>query len=321
MTTPTRSRPASRDPFARRPRPTPTTPIAAATRARRVAVAGVAAATALVGGLLGACSHAPGQPAAAVAPAGEVKGRALVHDAASRTGALARAQVALPATATGGDPFFGRWRDLPTSTRQRVPVVVFLHGSSGLGLKAIEDWQRWLAAQGVASVAPDSFALPDRLTYKSPVGKDVYERIHALRASEIDIAAEALRSAPWADPARLLLAGTSEGAVAVARHPGPGFAGRMIYSWSCEDNYFVTAHRTTIPPAQPVLNVMSATDVYFSPSNPWLGLAGARGHCGAALAAHKSATIVLIPGAPHTLLNLPAARHATAGFLQDLLKR
>jgi hypothetical protein len=28
----------------------------------------------------------------------------------------------------------------------------------------------------------------------------------------------------------------------------------------------------------------------------------------------------LIPGAPHTLLNLPPARHATAGFIRDVLK-
>jgi hypothetical protein len=29
---------------------------------------------------------------------------------------------------------------------------------------------------------------------------------------------------------------------------------------------------------------------------------------------------VLMAGAPHTLLTLPAARHATAGFLQDLFR-
>jgi hypothetical protein len=30
--------------------------------------------------------------------------------------------------------------------------------------------------------------------------------------------------------------------------------------------------------------------------------------------------VVLIPGAPHTLLNLPAARRPVEGFLTDLLK-
>jgi dienelactone hydrolase len=198
--------------------------------------------------------------------------------------------------------------------------VLFLHGSSGLGLAAIGEWQRWLAANGIATMAPDSFALPGRLTYKSPVDKDVYERIHTLRASEITVALTALRATSWADPARIVLAGTSEGAVAVARHAGEGFVGRAMYAWSCEDNYMVGAHRTAVPIEQPVLNVISATDPFFSRANTFLGNAAAQGHCAAALAGHKAATVVLIPGAPHTLLNLPAARHATLGFLRDVLR-
>mgnify|MGYP000905479942 CR=1 FL=1 len=51
-----------------------------------------------------------------------------------------------------------------------------------------------------------------------------------------------------------------------------------------------------------------------------LGNASATGHCGAALKANKQASVVLIPGAPHTLMNLPAARHPTEGFLRDVLK-
>lgn len=257
----------------------------------------------------------------AAPPAGEVKGHAALHTTASRAEAVANAGVALPAAATGGAAWFGKWRDAPRETRARVPVVVFLHGSSGLSLQAIEAWQRWLADLGVASVAPDSFALPERVVYKSPVGRDVYERIHALRASEIGIALAALREAPWADAARVVLAGTSEGAVAVARHDGAGVAGRIVYAWSCEDNYFVDAHRTAAVPGQPVLNVISATDPFFSPANGWLGNAAARGHCGAALAGNPRAAVVLIPGAPHTLVNLPAARYATEGFVREVLLR
>jgi hypothetical protein len=147
----------------------------------------------------------------------------------------------------------------------------------------------------------------------------VYEKIHALRGSEIPLALQALRSVPWADSSRLVLAGTSEGGPAVARYSGNEFAGRILYSWSCENNYFVQEHRTAAL-TQPVLNVMSATDVFFSPANTWLGNAAAKGYCGDALKDNKQATIVLIPGAPHTLLNLPAARHATTGFVRDVLK-
>jgi dienelactone hydrolase len=276
--------------------------------------------------LLAGCVFAPvsspgagGAAGGSAAPVGELKGHAVQHTAASRVALVQGAHVALPAV--GARPlFFGKWREVPAAERPRVPVVLLLHGSSGLALKALEDWQRWLAELGVASVAPDSFALPGRLTYKSPVDKVSYEQIHALRASEIEATLDALRGAPWADPARIVLAGTSEGAVAVARHEGAGFAGRILFAWSCEDNYFVQAHRTAPAPALPVLNVISANDPFFSAGNGWIGNPWARGHCAAALATHPRASIVLIPGAPHTLLNLPPARHAVAGFVQDVLR-
>lgn len=261
---------------------------------------------------------APGW-AQSVPPAGEIQGTAVVHTAESRAGVVANANVALPAAVAGGTPWFGKWRDLPPVAGTRIPVVVFLHGSSGLSLMAIEEWQRWLATRGVASVAPDSFALPGRATYKSPVGKDFYERIHALRESEIGLALAALRATAWADPARIVLAGTSEGATAVARYGGDGVAARIVFSWSCEDNYFVAGHRTAPMPGQPVLNIISVTDPFFSPANSWLGNATPKGHCGAALAGNPRAVVLLVPDAPHTLINLPAARAATAGFLESVL--
>jgi dienelactone hydrolase len=249
---------------------------------------------------------------------GEVKGSAWQHTPASAAALVANADVALPARATGGTPYFGKLAQAPKTGAARVPVIVFLHGSSGLGLKAIGEWQQWLATLGYASIAPDSMVLPDRITYSSPVGKDVYEKIHALRGSEIGMALNAVREQPWADPKRLVLSGASEGGPAVARYAGNEFAGRIIFSWSCEDNYFVDTHRTVVP-REPVLNVMSATDPFFSRANSYLGKPDAQGHCGAALREHKDTTIVLIPGAPHTLLNTPQARMAVASWLQALV--
>ena len=75
----------------------------------------------------------------AQAPAGETKGSALEHTAASSQAVIERAAVVLPAKATGAGVFTGQWKDAPTTLRERVPVVVFMHGSSGLGLKAIGD--------------------------------------------------------------------------------------------------------------------------------------------------------------------------------------
>ena len=276
--------------------------------ARRLAALLAAAALSIAGT---ACAQT--QP-----PKGEIKGTALVHTADSAKGVIANASVALPARATGGAAWFGTWKDMPAATAARVPVVIFLHGSSGLGLAAIGEWQRWLAGLGIASVAPDSFALPDRLTYSSPIDRQTYERVHALRASEIDLALAAVRSVGWADSAKVVLAGTSEGAVAVARR-SEGFAARMIFSWSCEDNYFVERHATSVDPEQPVLNMISTVDPFFSPSNGWLGNPAARGNCGQALAATKRGAIVLVPGAPHTLIGMPYARAMVRAFLETAL--
>lgn len=275
--------------------------------------------------VLAACSHNPpaatpvaAAPAAIAIPKGEVTGKAVLHTPASSKGVMDQAAIVLPAAVTGGAIFTGALKDAPAQARGKAPVVVFMHGSSGLSLKAIGEWQQWLATQGVASIAPDSFALPDRLTYKSPVDKSIYEQIHALRASEIKLAVDAVQNLPWVDSARLVLAGTSEGATSVARYTGNEFTGRILYSWSCENNYFVSEHKSALPQDRPVLNVMSSTDNFFSASNPWLGNAAPQGHCGHALKDNKQASIVLIPGAPHTLMNLPQARNATAAFFRDL---
>ena len=252
-------------------------------------------------------------------PVGEVKGSGWEHTPTTLAATVQQADLVIPAAATGGALFVGKFRDAPTLKAAKIPVVLFLHGSSGLGLKAIGEWQQWLAKEGVASVAPDSFALPDHLTYKSPISKAEYERIHALRASEIAPMLAALKALPWVDGARIVLAGTSEGSVPVARYRGTEFAGRMLFAWSCEANYFVVDPRNAFEADKAVLNVISATDPFFSTSNSWLGNAAAKGHCADALKDVKRASIALIPGAPHTLINLPAVRDITSGFLKSTL--
>lgn len=252
---------------------------------------------------------------AAQTPVGSVQEGLSAHTPDSLRGLVQQASVGLPASVTGKDVFIGPFKDMPATRAVKVPVVVFLHGSSGLGLPAIAQWQRWLAKLGYASIAPDSFALNSRLTYKSPVDTATYERIHALRLSEIAPVLEALKTQPWAQMQQLVLAGTSEGAVPVSRYAGAGFAAKIIYAWGCEKNYFVEQAKPSFDLKQPVLNIISAVDPFFSKTNGWLGNDAALGHCGAALKNHPQAAIVLIPDAPHTLITLPAAQHATAGFL------
>lgn len=200
------------------------------------------------------------------------------------------------------------------------PLVLFAHGSSGVG-EPVKAFGRWLASLGIGFLCPNSFELPDRITYSSPVAREDYERVHALRSAELANAAKRLDEVPGFD-GRYVVAGTSEGGVAAARFAAPEGrpeTARMIFSWSCEDNYHVAAHRTNIPKDLPVLNVMSATDKFFSGANSWLDNDEALGHAGRTLADYEDVEIVLIPGAPHTLFALPQAQSAVGGFLARVL--
>lgn len=59
--------------------------------------------------------------------------------------------------------------------------------------------------------------------------------------------------------------------------------------------------------------------MYFSPCNEWLGNPEAKGHCADTFKDHTKTTVVLIPGAPHTLLNLEQTQSATANFLEKVI--
>jgi dienelactone hydrolase len=269
----------------------------------------------------------PNQPP--VAFTGEVQGKAWQHTPASAQRLLEEATVALPSQASAiGRVAFGKLRTLSRQGAPRkVPVVVIMHGGLSLGPqprqsdgRAVEEWQRWLATIGVASMAPDSSVLNDRITYRSPAAKTAMEQVHALRSSELEYTLSKLRELPWVDPDRVVVAGFGEGAVAVARYGGAGVRGRMVFGWSCESNYFVNAHRTAMLPEVPFLNVISGSDPFFSTANANLGASQPTGYCAGALAGHRKATFVLIAGAPHTVANLPAARHAAQGFLIEHLQ-
>lgn len=268
-----------------------------------------------------ALSGVVSMPTFAAPLTGKIMGTAVVHTQESMSRAIQAGWVVLPASLTGNQLYEGKLSNAP-QTKGKAASLIFVHGSGGLN-DNIKAFQRWLADKlNIASFTLDSFQLPDRMTYSSPIPKKDYEKIHSLRSSELSAAVDWLTTAPWFD-GRFVIAGTSEGAVAVARYTraaaAPAERGRIIFSWSCEDNYHVEAHKTNIPDDLPVLNVMSATDKYFSKANSYLGNDAAVGHCANVLAKNTAASIVLIPGAPHTLMNVPQAREAVEGFLRDRL--
>jgi len=249
---------------------------------------------------------------------GETKGTELEPSPDNLALTWAKANLVLPATLLGGRRWEGHAEDAPDAIGI-APLVILMHGSSGVA-PAVKEFQVWLADElGVASVAPDSLAIPDRLTYTSPVEVATYERVHALRLAELENALKAARDWSWVDRFRIVLAGTSEGAVAVGRYAGKDAAARLIYSWSCEDNYFVTAPRLGIGPKEPVLNAISARDPYFSAANPWNKDRAVTGSCAAALKDDPKAEVLVIDADVHTILNRPEVRDRTAAFLRGVL--
>ena len=261
--------------------------------------------------LLSAASFAADAP-------GTIKGTVLEPSPENLALTWTKANLVLPASLAGGRRWEGRAEDAP-DVIGIVPLVVVMHGSSGVA-PAIKEFQTWLADElGAASVAPDSLAIPDRLTYTSPVDVDTYERVHTLRLAELENALKASRDWSWVDRQRTLLAGSSEGAVAVGRYAGKDVAARLIYSWSCEDNYFVTAPRLGIGPKEPVLNAISARDPYFSGANPWNKDRAVTGSCAAALKYDPKAEVMVLDADVHTILNRPEVRERTAQFLRGVL--
>ncbi len=257
--------------------------------------------------------------AATPALAQSIKGSVLDPSADNLRATWENALVTVPAETPGGAPLQVKLKDLPPVAGQRRPLVVFMHGSSGIA-GFVKDYQTWLARDlGFASIAPDSLAIPDRLTYQSPIDKPTYERVHGLRLAELRYALDHAAALPWVDAGHIVVAGTSEGAVPVARLDDPRPVGRLLYAWSCEKNYFVEDDRTAIPPATPVLAIIAAKDPYFSPVNPWNQGMSVTGTCTAALRDHTAATVVTLSTDKHTVVNFPEAQALAGGFLERTL--
>lgn len=199
------------------------------------------------------------------------------------------------------------------------PTLLFAHGSSGI-TEPIREFAHYIAREtGWAVVVPDSMQTADRITYTSPVARSDYEAVHAMRSAELSYAAKRLFKEPWFS-GTYAVAGTSEGGVAAARFDSNELLVRekakLIFSWSCEENYHVEEPRNVLPDDLPILNVMSLCDPYFSRANAFLDNDSAFGDARMALKNNPNASILLIAKAPHTLLNLPQTRAAAVEILE-----
>lgn len=189
-----------------------------------------------------------------------------------------------------------------------LPVVVFLHGCSGLHRGYRVDLA-FLHDLGYAAVAPDSFSRaykPTSCDWRSKSAGS-HPGVIGFRLAEAAFAVERVRRFPWVDPDRIVLMGQSEGGLTTANYTGQDVAARVILGWTCQIPW---------PPLWgvkgeqeiPVLSVVSERDRWF---DRWF----LRGHCGEDMDGFADARSVVIDGSTHHVLRRDAAQTAVAEFL------
>lgn len=193
----------------------------------------------------------------------------------SISGELASLQITMPDLFAAGDT---------------VPVIVLMQGSSDRVIYTRFE-EHVCDELGIALVALNTRAVPNRPTYTTPATDEEYQLVHELRKQEIDAFLDHIDEFGWVDKHSLILAGVSEGGVAVACHPGSMFRLRIIVSWSCEPRYFLRDVELGGDSDCYYLNIIGSRDEYFSPHSKLSQ--GKLGHCTESLEQKPNSKVVI----------------------------
>ncbi len=180
----------------------------------------------------------------------------------------------------------------------RYPVVVYMHGCTGLG-KTDRNFLKKLAEAGFLAIGPDSMARgfrPRQCSGRSKQGgANVF--VFDFRQAEINYAVQQLAQSEWADIDNLFLVGVSEGGLAAAHYRGDIFRARVITQWTCHGASLVEG--LTAPVDTPILAVVRKHDPWYDGSK---GNSQA-GDCGAYFDDRPhSRSIILDKGKKHSVM-------------------
>ena len=195
-----------------------------------------------------------------------------------------------------------------------LPVVLYLHGCTGIGELEIEFGQS-LANQGYLFIAPNSFARRYRPLQCDPVhqtgGFNLF--VFDFRMAEVSNALEQLKRSRIVDPDHLYLMGGSEGGVVAALYRGDQFSGRVIFQWTCTGSPLVRG--IAAPHGEPVLAIVNQGDPWYDEQHT----TGQAGDCGPYLSERpNSRSIILKRPGMHDVLSIPNVRVAIFDFLAQL---
>ena len=126
-------------------------------------------------------------------------------------------------------------KDLDSFTQPH-PVIVYLHGCTGITQHNDRAWAKELSDNGYIVVMPDSMVRDGRIPNCDPKIKGpiaAFPQAHSYRQEEIGYALEKIKQGRWADKRNVFIMGHSEGGTAVARSTYADVSGIVISGWSC----------------------------------------------------------------------------------------
>jgi dienelactone hydrolase len=181
------------------------------------------------------------------------------------------------------------------------PVIVFMHGCGG------PRTPKPFFNLGAIIVAPNSFA--NGRTCKVPPRALV--KLLKSRHGDVAYAAEQVKAAPWADPAKLILAGFSNGAQTTATYPGEEFKARIIIAWTCNNPY--AKWENGVRGSGPVLALLGTADEHYKKFKM-------TGNCGAAVAKRPNSRSIMVPGGGHEIFTDKMTMEAVAKFVPVVIE-
>ncbi len=132
---------------------------------------------------------------------------------------------------------------------EETAAIVYLHGCAGFDLPN-QGQINMLGKLDLPIFAPSSFGRPNR---RAQCGSGNITSRMGMRAEEARIAIERVKSIPWVDPDKIVLAGFSEGGFGVAAYGGDEYAAHIILGADCK-------HGLSAPVDKPILFIAGKHD-------------------------------------------------------------
>lgn len=196
-------------------------------------------------------------------------------------------------------------------SNQPMPVVIYLHGCTGIVDWHDYDWGRTLSSAGYIVIMPDSMAREGRRPNCDPVQKrgGQFPEAHEYRQQEITYSLDQIKQAPWADKNRIFLVGHSEGgtAVSISTHPEP--RANVILAWTCTYRWEPKLDGIKSPKNIPILAVAAVNDEWRV-SKPTYGRCADR-------ADGRSVKQIDLKGSIHATTKYPESKPAVLEFLRQ----